>query len=77
MTESMLSRPLAEDLLKSSSRYDDRLRACVIGCSGNLDKLKKLVDNKVDPNQGDYDLRTAIHVVGESGIGKFGICCPS
>ena len=31
--------------------------------SGDLEKLKKLVDNKIDPNHGDYDLRTAIHVV--------------
>jgi hypothetical protein len=31
--------------------------------SGDLDKLRKLVDNKIDPNQGDYDMRTAIHVV--------------
>ena len=31
--------------------------------SGDLEKLQKLVENKVDPNQGDYDKRTAVHLV--------------
>ena len=32
-------------------------------CSGDVEKLRKLLDNKIDPNQGDYDRRTALHVV--------------
>ena len=36
---------------------------CHILIRGDIEKLKKLIDNKVDPNQGDYDQRTAMHVV--------------
>ena len=59
---------MCEAASRSSGLFDscireDYLTTSVTYNSGNLDKLKKLVDNKVDPNQGDYDLRTAIHVV--------------
>ena len=30
---------------------------------GDIDQIQRLINSKVDVNQGDYDSRTAIHVV--------------
>ena len=43
--------------------YNDGLTTCTLLQSGDIDKLRRLLDNKVDPNQGDYDQRTPLHVV--------------
>lgn len=32
-------------------------------CSGDIDQIQRLINSKVDLNQGDYDSRTAIHLV--------------
>jgi hypothetical protein len=31
--------------------------------SGDMEILRKLIENRVDLNQGDYDFRTAMHMV--------------
>ena len=31
--------------------------------SGDVDQIQRLINSKVDLNQGDYDSRTAIHLV--------------
>lgn len=30
---------------------------------GDVDKIQRLINSKADVNKGDYDLRTAIHLV--------------
>ena len=32
-------------------------------CRGDVEQLQRLLNGKADPDQGDYDMRTALHVV--------------
>lgn len=47
------------------------IAACNAASAGRLDILKKLHEQGVDLNQGDYDMRTPLHV--SCGIGHMEI----
>lgn len=40
---------------------------CKAAFDGRLDDIKRLVDNGVDPNESDYDQRTAMHLAASEG----------
>ena len=37
---------------------------------GNIAQVKRLIENGVDPNMGDYDRRTALHLASAEGHDK-------
>lgn len=37
-------------------------KLCSSAAQGNLEEVRKLVELGVDPNQGDYDARTPLHL---------------
>jgi ankyrin repeat protein len=44
---------------KAKVHYDDPASAlCSAAGTGDLQQVKRLIDNGVDPNSGDYDRRT-------------------
>jgi len=43
---------------------------CAAAGSGDLSQVKRLIDNGVDPNKGDYDRRTALHLAAAEGNDK-------
>jgi ankyrin repeat protein len=40
---------------------------CMAASKGDLQKVRSLLDDGADPNIGDYDLRTALHVACSDG----------
>jgi len=46
---------------------DTALLLCKTAAAGNLEKMKNLVDNRVDPNLCDQDGRTALHLASCNG----------
>ena len=46
--------PRFESLSSLHSNFD---------CRGDLEQLKRLIENKVNPNLGEHDKRTALHQV--------------
>ncbi|CAE7573135.1 SKOR, partial [Symbiodinium sp. CCMP2456] len=46
---------------------DPATALCDAASSGNLMALKELIEVKIDPNSGDYDLRTALHLAASEG----------
>ena len=46
---------------------DTALLLCKTAAAGNLEKIKNLVDNRVDPNLCDQDGRTALHLASCNG----------
>lgn len=43
---------------------------CDLASRGNVDTLKLVLENGVDPNLGDYDYRTALHLAAAEGQEK-------
>ena len=43
---------------------------CTAASAGDLTQVRRLVDNRVDPNSGDYDKRTALHLAASEGHDK-------
>lgn len=43
---------------------------CEAASTADLEYLKRLLENGVDPNLGDYDKRTALHVAAAEGQQK-------
>ncbi|KAK3251424.1 hypothetical protein CYMTET_39234 [Cymbomonas tetramitiformis] len=41
---------------------------CAAASEGDLNALHTLIDNDIDPDSGDYDQRTAIHVAASEGL---------
>jgi len=46
---------------------DPAERLCFAAANGDVEQLKRLVDNKVDVNLSDYDNRTALHLAASNG----------
>ena len=40
-------------------------------CRGDVEQLRRLIDNKVDPNLGEHDGRTALHQVLLMALNRF------
>ena len=45
-------------------------RLCDAASAGDLDTLKLILDHSVDPNVGDYDARTPLHLAAAEGQDK-------
>lgn len=58
---------------RAKLEMDDPASAlCGAAGAGDLAQVKRLIENGVDPNKGDYDLRC---VGGRSGICRFCMRC--
>ena len=40
---------------------------CSAGAEGNLDQLRRLISNHCNPDEADYDARTAMHLAASNG----------
>jgi ankyrin repeat protein len=40
---------------------------CTAGANGDLDQLRRLISNHCNPNEADYDARTALHLAASNG----------
>jgi len=54
-------------LRKNQSALNDMIRLCWAASQGDLDEVRALIASGVDPNIGDYDGRTALHLAASEG----------
>ncbi|MFD6568934.1 glutaminase A [Micromonospora profundi] len=52
---------------RHESALNDMVRLCWAASQGDLDEVRSLVAGGVDPNNGDYDGRTALHLAASEG----------
>lgn len=52
---------------KNEAALNDMIRLCWAASQGDLDEVRSLVASGVDPNVGDYDGRTALHLAASEG----------
>jgi glutaminase len=54
-------------LRKNQAALNDMIRLCWAASQGDLDEVRALIASGVDPNIGDYDGRTALHLAASEG----------
>ena len=54
-------------LRKNQAALNDMIRLCWAASQGDLDEVRSLIASGVDPNIGDYDGRTALHLAASEG----------
>jgi glutaminase len=52
---------------KNQAALNDMMRLCWAASQGDLDEVRALIASGVDPNIGDYDGRTALHLAASEG----------
>jgi glutaminase len=54
-------------LRKNQAALNDMIRLCWAASQGDLEEVRTLISSGVDPNIGDYDGRTALHLAASEG----------